>query len=471
MSVPQLRLGTRRALWAYTFLFVPLLFYIAIRLGPAFSSLYISLHEWNLISPSKPFVGLQNFRLLAHDRRFVQAAVNTVRYVLVGIPVQMALGLAVAVLLQRINRFRGLFRALYFMPFVTPIVAAAWVWQWMYSESFGPLNEILATVGLPLQPFLRSPGQALYAVAAMIIWQYLGFQIVIFLAGLEAIPRVYYEAAEVDGASGWRLFRHITVPLLNPTLVFSVVYGTIVFLQLFTQVLNMTFGDQGGPLAGTLTVVLYVYQLGFQRLFGNSLIVATITTVSVAFFDSLVGYVLAKLQFPGRGFIFVMILATLMIPTEMLVIPWYIMSSAYGWINSYWGIMFPGLMSAFGVFLIRQFMSGVPDELLDAGRTDGVTELGLYWRIALPQIRPALAALCIFTFLGNWNAFLWPLIVIQGADMRTLPVGIALFSGEAGSSWNLIMASSALAVLPVLAVFVVLQRQIIEGVTLTGLRS
>src|SRR2546422_8571824 len=146
-----------------------------------------------------------------------------------------------------------------------------------------------------------------------------------------------------------------------------------------------------------------------------------------------------------------MILATLMIPTEMLVIPWYIMSSTYGWINSYWGIMFPGLMSAFGVFLIRQFMSGVPDELLDAGRIDGVTEFGLYWRIALPQIRPALAALCIFTFLGNWNAFLWPLIVIQGADMRTLPVGIALFSGEAGSSWNLIMASSALAGLPVLA--------------------
>ena len=209
----------------------------------------------------------------------------------------------------------------------------------------------------------------------------------------------------------------------------------------------------------------------FPRWFGNSFIVATITTVSVGFFDSLVGYVLAKLRFPGRGFIFVMILATLMIPTEMLVIPWYIMSAAYGWINTYWGIMFPGLMSAFGVFLIRQFMSGVPDELLDAGRIDGVTEFGLYWRIALPQIRPALAALCIFTFLGNWNAFLWPTIVIQTANMRTLPVGIALFSGEAGSAWNLIMASSALAVLPVLGVFAVLQRQIIEGITLTGLRS
>ncbi|HEU5300471.1 MAG TPA: carbohydrate ABC transporter permease [bacterium] len=209
----------------------------------------------------------------------------------------------------------------------------------------------------------------------------------------------------------------------------------------------------------------------FPRWFGNSLLVAAVTTLSVAFFDSLVGYTLAKLRFRGRGVIFVAVLATLMIPTEMLIIPWYIMSSANGWINTYWGILFPGLISAFGIFLIRQFMSGVPDELLDAGRIDGVSEFGLYWRIALPQIKPAMAALCIFTFLGNWNAFLWPMIVIQSASMRTLPVGIALFSGEAGSMWNLIMASSALAVLPVLAVFAVLQRQIIEGITLTGLRN
>jgi multiple sugar transport system permease protein len=262
---PGLRLGTRRALWAYAFLLVPLVFFLAIRVAPAVSSLYISLHEWNVISPEKPFVGLQNFVTLSRDARFARAAVNTARYVLAGIPIQLALGLAVALLLRRINRFRGLFRALYFLPFVTPIVAASWVWQWMYSEQFGPLNQILVAVGLPAQPFLRSPTQALYAVTAMVVWQYLGFQIVIFLAGLEAIPRAYYEAAQVDGASGWYLFRHITVPLLNPTLVFSAVYSTIVYLQLFTQVLNMTFGDQGGPLAGTLTMVLYVYQLGFQR--------------------------------------------------------------------------------------------------------------------------------------------------------------------------------------------------------------
>lgn len=265
LVLPRLRLGTRRALWAYGFLLVPLLFFLTIRIAPALSSLYISLHEWNVISPAQPYVGLRNFQTLAQDPRFAQAAWNTVRYVLVGIPAQVLLGLLLALGLQRINRFRGVFRALYFMPFVTPIVAAAWVWQWMYSQNFGPLNQMLVALGLPAQPFLRNPSQALYAVSAMIVWQYLGFQIVIFLAGLEAIPRVYYEAAKVDGASGWTLFRHVTVPLLNPTLVFSVVYSTIIYLQLFTQVLNMTFQDQGGPLGGTLTMVLYVYQLGFQR--------------------------------------------------------------------------------------------------------------------------------------------------------------------------------------------------------------
>jgi multiple sugar transport system permease protein len=262
---PHLGLGTRRALWAYAFLLVPLAFFLAIRLAPAASSLYISLHEWNIISPEKPFVGLRNFRTLAADPRFGRAAVNTVRYVAVGIPAQIVLGLLLAMALRRVTRLRGLFRALYFMPFVTPIVAAAWVWQWMYSEQFGPLNSILVGLGLPTLQFLRSPGQALYAITAMIVWQYLGFQVVIFLAGLEAIPRVYYEAAEVDGASGWQLFRNVTIPLLNPTLVFSIVYGTIIYLQLFTQVLNMTFQDQGGPLSSTLTLVLYVYQLGFQR--------------------------------------------------------------------------------------------------------------------------------------------------------------------------------------------------------------
>ncbi|HLJ60802.1 MAG TPA: sugar ABC transporter permease [bacterium] len=276
-----LSLSARRTLSAYTFLAVPLAFFLTIRIAPAAGALVISLHRWNVVGADQPFVGLANFREIWADASFWKAAGNTVMYAVVGIPAQLALGFAVALLLRRITRLRGLFRTIYFIPFVTPIVAAAWVWQWMYSPNFGPLAMLASAIRLPAPAFLRAPSQALYAIAALVVWEYLGFQVVIFLAGLDAIPRVYYEAAAVDGAQGWRMFRYITVPLLNPTLVFSVVYGTIVYLQLFTQVLNMTFGDPGGPLGSTDTIVLYVYILGFQRFHMGQAAAATVLLFGV----------------------------------------------------------------------------------------------------------------------------------------------------------------------------------------------
>lgn len=212
-------------------------------------------------------------------------------------------------------------------------------------------------------------------------------------------------------------------------------------------------------------------QTGFPRWFLNSLLVASVTTASVLFFDSLAGYALARLRFFGKNLVFVLILSTLMVPTEMLVIPWYVMSAERGWTDTYWGLLFPGLMSAFGVFLLRQFFGTLPQDLFDAARMDGLSEFGVFFRVGLPLVRPALAALGIFTFLGNWNAFLWPLVVAQSPEMRTLPVGVALFSGEAGTAWNLIMAASSLVVLPVLLVFLFFQRQIVEGAVLTGVKG
>jgi len=214
-----------------------------------------------------------------------------------------------------------------------------------------------------------------------------------------------------------------------------------------------------------------LFNTAFPRWFLNSLVVAGISTVSVLFFCSLVGYTLTRLRFPGRDIIFLVILSTLMVPTEMLVIPWYVMSTQYHWVNTYWGLAFPGLIPAFGVFLMRQFFLTLPRDLFDAGRVDGVSEFGLFWRIGLPLVRPGLAALGIFNFVGNWNAFLWPLIIAKSASMRTVPVGVALFSGEASTQWNLIMAASAMAIVPVLLVFFIFQRQIIEGVALTGVKG
>lgn len=209
----------------------------------------------------------------------------------------------------------------------------------------------------------------------------------------------------------------------------------------------------------------------FLRWFGNSTLVATVVTISNVFFDSLVGYTLAKFQFRGRYFIFLAILSTLMIPTEMLVIPWYLMSSQLGWLDSYWGIMFPGMMTAFGTFLMKQFFEGVPDDFLEAARVDGLNEFTIWWKVAMPLVAPAISALAIFTFLGNWTAFFWPLIVTTGNDLYTLPVGISSFSDAQDTKWEMIMTGAAVATIPTLLVFLVLQRFIVRGVMLAGLKG
>ena len=203
----------------------------------------------------------------------------------------------------------------------------------------------------------------------------------------------------------------------------------------------------------------------------NSLWVATFSTLSVLFFDSLVGYTLAKYNFRGREIVFIAILSTLMIPTEMLIIPWYMMSREFGWIDTYWGIAFPGLMTGFGTFLMRQFFMSLPDELIEAARIDGWSEFAIWWKIGMPLVIPALSALAIFHFLGNWTAFLWPLIITNDPDMYTIPVGLASFNGENETNWEIVMTASCLATIPTLFVFIILQKYIIKGIMLAGLKG
>lgn len=226
------------------------------------------------------------------------------------------------------------------------------------------------------------------------------------------------------------------------------------------------------PSAPTLQNYMTILADGrFIRWFLNSLIVGVVVTSSNVFFDSLVGYTLAKFQFRGRNFIFIAILSTLMIPTEMLVIPWYLMSSKLGWLDSYWGIMFPGMMTAFGTFLMKQFFESVPDDFLEAARIDGLNEFQIWWKIAMPLVTPAISALAIFTFLGNWTAFFWPLIVVTSPELYTLPVGLSSFAVEQSIQWEMIMTGAAVATLPTLIVFIVLQRYIVRGVMLAGLKG
>jgi len=264
-----LKLSTRKTLWAYTFLALPLTFFLVVRFFPTLQAFLLSTRDWNADPAARTFVGVEHYSKAFGDVRLHRAVLNTLLYTAIGVPAQLVLGLAIALLLQSVRFARGLYRAIYFAPYVTPAVAVAWAWSLLLSPQLGYINTLLVQLGLPPQPFLSSPSQALMTVTGVVVWQYIGFQIVLFLVGLESIPRMYYEAAEIDGANAWQRFARITLPLLNPIIVFSIIIATAApstgFLQLFTQVLNLNFGDPGGPLNSTLTVVLYIYQVAFGR--------------------------------------------------------------------------------------------------------------------------------------------------------------------------------------------------------------
>jgi multiple sugar transport system permease protein len=277
-------------LWAYLFLLIPLAFFLYIRIYPTLFAFRISLHDWNPLAAEQTFVGLENYQELLGELQKTnsvthKAFLNTFKYVALGMPIQLVIALGIALMLNEIRSLSTFFRAVYFIPFVTSTVAVSWVFRWLYQPQFGPLNLLLSLLGLPQQPFLKSPDQSLYSILVVVIWQGLGYAVVIFLAGLKQIPQVYYEAARIDGASRLQSFRNITLPLLNNTFVYLIVLQTISFLRMFAPVLNMTTQGDGGPLNSTTTVVLRVYREAFSRFkmgYASTLTVALFVIILVA---------------------------------------------------------------------------------------------------------------------------------------------------------------------------------------------
>jgi multiple sugar transport system permease protein len=219
--------------------------------------------------------------------------------------------------------------------------------------------------------------------------------------------------------------------------------------------------------------------------FANSAFVASSVTVLQLFFNSLAAYAFAKRQFPGRDFIFMLFLATMMVPGQVTLIPNYITlkhipffggndmfgNGGHGWLDSYYGLILPGAVSAFGVFLLRQYMLSIPNDLLDAARIDGAGEFRIFLRVVLPLCGPVLAATGIFTFTYAWEDFFWPLIIISSPDHYTAPLGLALFVVKNRTSWDVLMAGSVIATLPMVVVFMIFQRRFIQGISMSGLKG
>lgn len=209
----------------------------------------------------------------------------------------------------------------------------------------------------------------------------------------------------------------------------------------------------------------------FTQYFINTSIISVLTTVITLFICSLAGYTFAKFNFMGKKVLFLLFLGTMMIPMQVIMIPIFLMMSKIGLLNSYWSVILPLVANAYGVFLMRQFMSTIPTELMEAARIDGCSEFRIFWQIILPLTKPALVTLGILTFLGAWNEFLWPLIMLDSPDMMTLQVALTQFQGQYEVKWNLLMAASALSMIPIALIFIIFQRYLVEGIASSGVKG
>jgi multiple sugar transport system permease protein len=253
----------RREWSAYVFLAPGMIIFSVFTVAALIFAFYLTFHEWDAINPYKPFVGLQNYRDMIHDKDYRQSIVNTVYYTGVSVPLSMMVGLSIALLLNQPIRFRGTLRTLYYLPVVTPLVAASILWKWLYNGDYGLFNYYLLKTHLIDQPllWLSSENLAMPSVILMTVWMSAGFSMVVYLAGLQSIPEELYEAARIDGAGPFRRLRYITLPMLRPTTLFLLVMGIIGSFQVFTQIFIMT---NGGPVNKTTTMVFFIYQAAFK---------------------------------------------------------------------------------------------------------------------------------------------------------------------------------------------------------------
>jgi multiple sugar transport system permease protein len=256
------RLHARRILHAYLFIAPVIVLFGIFRVAPAIQTLLYSFYKVELLRGRFTFIGLENFSSLVTDEIFRRATVNTLVYVVAIVPISAILGLILAVLFNARFHFKEFFKAVYFSPMVTSTVAAAMVWWWLYNPQFGLFNVLLRLIRIPDQPWLMSSNMALPSIIIFSIWKTLGYNMIIYLAGLQAIPPQFYEAATIDGAGALKRFWRISVPLLAPTTTFILIYNGILAFQVFDQVFVLT---GGGPANSTNVVVLDLYRQAFER--------------------------------------------------------------------------------------------------------------------------------------------------------------------------------------------------------------
>jgi ABC-type sugar transport system permease subunit len=572
------RWRSRRAgLTPWLFLAPYVLVFLAFFLVPAVWSAVLSLTDWKIVGTPR-FVGLRNYGRLFTDPLFYTALKNTVVYTAIIVPLMAVVGLGLALLLNQPLRGRVVTRTCVFGSYVVMVSVVGILWRWVLDPTgAGVVNYYLGLVGLGPWAWLAATETAMLSIILATVWWTAGYNMVLYLAGLQDIPVPVREAARIDGATGWQEFWHVTLPMLRPVTFFVVVMSVAKSFQVFGQVYVMT---QGGPSNSTLTVVNYLYVVGFtwfemgyaaaiayalfalllvitvvqfrmttrERAGGfvrtdfavrlslyalmglvlvlwvgpllwmlstslkpegqilslvprwipqiftlqnyrevlvkfplvawglNSLIVAAGATLVGLLISIPAAYAFAKMRFRGQQWIFLLILSTILVPVHITIVPLFLGLAKLRLTDTYFSLIMPTVANGFGVFLLRQFFQGIPQELEEAATIDGAGRLGILLRVVLPLSKPPIMAVAIFLFIQSWNDFMWPLIVTNSDATRTLPVGLAAslagtVSGGAIAYYGMSMAGSVLATVPALLIFILLQRYFVQGIALTGLKG
>lgn len=262
---------------------------------------------------------------------------------------------------------------------------------------------------------------------------------------------------------------HVTIYLAALIFASPLIYAVLSAMKPNNEIFTAPPRLVGSQIKWTNFIEVFTYG-PFVTYILNSLFVAVTGTVLVLFVSSTAAFAFARLRWKGRDAVFILFLATLMVPAEVVVIPLYTLMDWFGWINSYQALIVPFAFSAFGTFLLRQFYRGIPYELDEAARVDGAGSVRIYWGIILPLSRSALAVLAVFTFLGFWNSYLWPLIVtVDYSTLGTLPIGLASFSTQQGTRWDLQMAAAVISMVPTTALVIALQKHLVRGIAMAGL--
>jgi multiple sugar transport system permease protein len=267
-----------------------------------------------------------------------------------------------------------------------------------------------------------------------------------------------------------RIFLYLLISLMAAVMIVPFVWMLSTSLKTNQYVLSFPPQLIPNPITfESYTRLFELYPMG--RMFFNSLFAAVVTTLGQLVTCSMAAYAFARLQFRGREVLFLVYLATLMVPFQVTITPLFILMRVFDWINTYQGLILPGIFSAFGTFLLRQYLLTIPRELEEAAFIDGASHFTVFRKIVLPLATPALATLAVFAFMGSWNAFLWPLFVLQDLKLMTLPVGLATLHGRWLTEWNLVMAGSVITTVPMIIIYLFAQKYLVKGFLMSGLKG